>query len=98
VLKIDGLSTEEVRALDAVRQIEALNDLFGETKRLADEKQREIDRHTDARIALLSDAKNVVLKASVLDRKRRIDKLSCIISARKEQTKILQTLLRSVPS
>ncbi len=95
---IDSLTAEELRALDAYGQIGALNDLCREMKRLADERRREIDRHADARIALLGASDRIELKASVIDAKRRIDKIACEISARKEQAKILQTLLRAVPA
>lgn len=82
-------------ALDGINRICHLNDLCREIKRLGDDKERALDIQADAKIALLSDPKNVQAKTNVINAKRVIDKLGAAISTRKEQAKILQTVINT---
>lgn len=97
-MSIDDLSAEELRCLDAAGQIGLLNDLCREIAILAKMKRAAIDTHATARIAAIRAANDPESKAAVINAKRVVDGLSVTISARKEQAKILQTLLRSIPA
>jgi hypothetical protein len=97
-LAVDRLSSAELRALDAVEQGNVLNDLFNELKRLADLKVIAIDGVADARIRAISAGIPASRSPEVIDARRKQDKITAAIAARKEQIKILQTLIRAVPS
>jgi len=97
MLAVDRLTAEELRSIDAYEQIGHLNALFGEVKRCGDEKRAAIDAFSSAKIAALSD-NSVPAKALVIQAKGRLDKATVSISIRKEQIRVLQTLLRAVPA
>lgn len=94
-LPIDDLSAAEMRALDFGRQVDALNDLFVELKRLSDLRMQALDLRADARMRLCHEPRDPELRAREIDAKRSFDKLGVAISARKEQVRILQTLVRA---
>ena len=90
-ISIDGLTADELKALDAHEQLAALSDICGDVKRLSDEKKREIDKKFDAKIALVLSPTDAQRKVALLEATRRIDKLNCEISMRKQQQQNLQT-------
>ncbi len=87
----------EMRALDALTQIRILDAIYAELKTLGDHKQTALDNLAAARIAVLNEATNE-RKALVIDAKCKFDKIGVALSTRKEQAKILQTLLRAQPN
>lgn len=86
----------EMRSLDAVEQIGLLDAIYAEIASLGKLKQTALDNLAAARIAVLNDPTSE-RKAIVIDTKCQLDKIGVALSTRKEQTKILQTLLRAVP-
>jgi hypothetical protein len=95
-MKVDRLTTDELRALDAYEQIGALNELFGEIKRLGDDKNKAMDLLGDAKILAIEEP-SPTNKAMVIRATSTRDKLTTMLSVRKEQIRILQTLLKAVP-
>jgi len=86
----------EMRALDTIDQIGVLDAIYAEINMLGKHKQTALDNLAAARIAVLNDA-STERKALVIDAKCKLDKVGVALSTRKEQAKILQTLLRAVP-
>lgn len=94
-LTVDRYSPAELRALDAYAQLSALDELFGEMKRLADLKVEAIGLHAAARIHALNENRKPTECPKVIEGKCNVDKLATIITARRQQISILQTILRS---
>ncbi len=86
----------ELRSLEAIEQIETLDAIYAEIQTLGKVKQTALDNLAAARIAVLNEA-TPERKAIVIDAKCKLDKVGVALSTRKEQAKILQTLLRAVP-
>lgn len=95
-LSIDGLSGAELHALDGWHQAEALNELCAELGRIGEIRKRCAQALYDAKISLLSspsiENKEVLLRAQAA-----LERVKVELSTRREQTRILQSLLRSVP-
>jgi hypothetical protein len=90
-----------MRALGAWEQAGALNELLQEIKRLGDSISDANNRVTDAKIALLKVRGGDTffeLKRTVLDNTRKMQNVKTALQGRKEQIKILQTLLRAIPA
>jgi hypothetical protein len=96
MMKADRLTAEELRALDAYEQASLLNDLFGEVGRLGRLKQEVINALYDAKILLIQE-KTDESKVTLERAKKAKDNVDAEIAYRKEQVKILQTLLRVTP-
>ncbi len=86
----------EMRALDAVEQIGILDAIYAEIATLGKHKQTALGNLAAAKIAAIHD-KSDVQKALAIDAKCKLDIIGVALSTRKEQAKILQTLLRAVP-
>ena len=86
----------EMRALDALEQIGILDAIYAEMNALGKVKQTALDNLAAARIAALNESTNE-RKALVINAKCQLDKVGVALSTRKEQAKILQTLLRAQP-
>lgn len=97
-LAIDGMTDEEVRALDAYAQACALSDLIGELKRLKDAKNAALSARRNARIEAIGKAVPFARDVAVIEAQATLDLLANEIALRKEQRSILQTLLRAVPT
>lgn len=94
MLSIDGLTAEELRALDAWHQACALNELVLELKRLGDIKRNASDLRYDAKMAQKAKP-SVDNEIAILLQSKRYDAAAIDISTRKEQKSILQTLLNA---
>ena len=97
-LEVDRLTPAEIRALDAARQIGILDELFGEMKKLAELKVEAIDLHAKRRIDAVREGRKPQSCPMVIAAKSSLDQVTTWISARRQQTMILQTLLRAVPA
>ena len=86
----------DLRSLEAIEQIETLDAIYAEIQTLGKLKQTALDNLAAARIAVLNEA-TPERKAIVINAKCQLDKIGVALSTRKEQAKILQTLLRAVP-
>lgn len=84
--------------MDAAAQIYVLNDLYGELKRLGYEKIAALEARHAARLNAIANDVLYTRFPSCLEAQLRIDKATSLIGVRKEQVRILQTLLRAVPS
>jgi len=96
VIDADRYSAAEFRVLDVRRQMDILGELYAELKRLGDLKVMALDVLGDKRMA----EKRMPCReaqALVIDAKRHVDMFATAISTRREQVKILQTLVRAVP-
>jgi hypothetical protein len=91
MLDIDRFKTAELDGMDPSMYVHLLNELCGEIKRLGDDKERALDIQADAKIALCDDPKDAGLKKTKLHADRVVAKLTCAISTRREQAKIVQT-------
>lgn len=91
MLDIDRYTTAQLDGLDPSMYIHLLNELCGEMKRLGDDKERALDILGDAKIALCDDPKDAQLKKTKLHAERVVAKLTCALSTRREQAKIVQT-------
>jgi|HubBroStandDraft_2_1064218.scaffolds.fasta_scaffold365856_2 hypothetical protein len=97
-LAVDRYTPAEMRALDAVKQIGILDELFGEMKHLADLKSEASDLHYEARAQAQDEGRKPGTCSRVTRAKKSLDRLTIMIGARKIQVSILQTLLRSIPA
>jgi hypothetical protein len=95
-IELDTLTPAELRALDYGHQLAVLSDLMGEAKRLADAENDTLD--------VLFQAENLhaddpTIKTTELIRRSKVTlkKLGNERRARNQQTRILQTLIRSSP-
>jgi hypothetical protein len=95
MLEIDSLTVADLDALESQRLLHLLNELYGEIKRIADAKKRAKTDEKTARVALLFSPADPKLKAQQIEAKALLDILGYELSARKEQTKILQTQLNT---
>lgn len=100
-ISADRLTPEELRSLDAARQYALLNDLYGEIGRLGRAREEHTWALRTARQAVLLCApgpeKQQALAAK-LDAEAMRDALKVEYDYRREQVKILQTLLRAPPA
>jgi len=97
MIAYDKFTDEERNALDAIEQIRALNDLCGELKRIKSEKDDALGSRHAARLQAISEGVAFNRHAACLDAQLRVDRATNALATRKEQIRVLQTLLRSIP-
>lgn len=97
MIAYDKLTDEERNALDAAGQIEALNSMYGELKRIKSEKDEALESRHTARLQAISEGVPFGRHAACLQAQLRVDKIANALATRKEQISLLQTLLRSIP-
>ena len=90
----ERVSKDEARAMDSGRRLRILDDLYVEADTLADLKCQAIDLLTDAEISF-ARGKTSDIRADIIRAKATIKRIDTLISARKRQQSILQTVLRS---
>lgn len=95
-LSIDGLSGQELARFDAWKQAEALNELCAELGKLGEIRKRCAQALYDAKIGLLSSP-SIENKELLLRAQAALERVKVELSTRREQTKILQSLLRATP-
>jgi hypothetical protein len=100
-LRIDGLTAAEMRSLSAFEQAECLSDLLTEIGALGRLRRSNTDQMRDTKKAVLravDRAARDAAKLDLLDAQAMRDGLKIEMDYRKDQVKILQTLLRAIPA
>jgi len=106
-IALDDLTAAELRTLDQGQQLALLSELLGAIKYMGELKCEAIDILAAKKMFCLVDLyedgdlagkQKPENKAAVVEAKAPVDKLTIMISARKQQSSVLQTLLRSTPS
>jgi hypothetical protein len=95
-LSIDGLSGSELHQLDVYGQAEALNELMAELGLLGNVRKQCASHLYDAKIALLTNS-STDNKALLLRAQAAMERVKTEIATRREQARILQSLIRATP-
>lgn len=95
-IPIDALTGSELQALDAWHQAAALNDIMAELGRLGELRKKCSNALYDAKIGLLRDS-SVDNKELLLRSQAALERIKTEISTRREQARILQSLIRAIP-
>lgn len=95
-VSIDGLTGSELHQLDAWHTAEALNELCAELGKLGAMRKKCAQALYDAKIALLSSP-SIENKELLLRAQAGLERVKIELSTRREQVRILQSLLRSTP-
>lgn len=90
-LKFDEYSLAELHALDGAKILMVLDEMLGELKRLADLKVEAIGERAAAKIAAINASRKPLSDPVYIKWDAEIQKLTAIIKARSDQTKIVQT-------
>ena len=95
-MKIDGLTGQELHALSAWEQAETLNELCAELGRLGDIRKKCATALYDAKILLLSSP-TLTNRELLLRAQASLERVKVELSTRREQIRIIQSLLRATP-
>jgi hypothetical protein len=98
-IALDDLTAAELRTLDQGQQLALLSELLGAIKYMGELKCDAIDVLALAKMKCLTDLVDgrpkPENKSEVVKAKAPVDKLTIMISARKQQSSTLQTMIRS---
>ncbi len=95
-IPIDALTGRELHALSAWDQAAALNDIMAELGRLGELRKKCSTALYDAKIGLLRST-SVENKELLLRSQAALERIKTEIATRREQAKILQSLIRAIP-